>query len=189
MAKPLAALLAAGFSAALIAVSAAAHAVPAPIADPGEKASALQQEQAKDNLAKWSKIADGFCSGEKFSDQGIRDYYEAYKLTPLQYRNNVHPADEARRALMGPDRKYAPPLGSTDADELRHWQRLMCSSAEFKADWANAYKTYEEQLGTKMKPGMDEEEAILELYDKKMEMMLKVLAKENGEGPADDEED
>ncbi|MFF3228649.1 hypothetical protein ACFYV7_38045 [Nocardia suismassiliense] len=189
MAKPLAALIAAGFSAALIAVSAAAHAVPAPIAGPAEKAAAAEQEQAKENLDKWSKIVDGFCSGEKFSDQGIRDYYEAYKLSPLQYRNNVHPADEARRALMGPDSKYAPPPGSTDADALRHWQYLMCNSAEFRADWANAYKTYEERLGTKMKPGMDEEDAILELYDKKMNMMLKVLAKEAGEEPEAEEDD
>ncbi|WP_378741625.1 hypothetical protein [Nocardia brasiliensis] len=202
MAKPLSALLAAGFSAVLIAVAASAHAAPAPIADPADEAAAMQQKQAEENMNLWAKIADRFCgmkgepinpqkdlegSRKQFSDEGIRAYDKAYKLSPLEYYNDRHPADEARRALMGKDSKYAPPLGATDADRLRQWRYLLCSSAEFKRDWANAYKTYEEQLGTKMKPGMDEEDKILDLYDEKMDMMLKVLAKEEGE--EDDSED
>ncbi|KAA8887524.1 hypothetical protein F3087_17765 [Nocardia colli] len=187
MAKHLAGLFAVGFSVLLIASSGAAHASPA-----GDAGQAAEKQAAK-NERTWFRIADLFCSvgGEpinpqkdlagsrkQFSDSGIREYDAAFKITPLQYRGGYDAVDAARSDIMGKGSKFAPPLGSTDADLLRQWRYGMCNSDEFRREWSNALKTEQERLGTKLKPGMDTDAAILDLYDEKMDRMLKVLKAE-----------
>ncbi|MBF6329857.1 hypothetical protein [Nocardia transvalensis] len=157
-----------------------------------DQAQALEKQHADDNLETWLKIAEVFCNidgkaalspngdpaaaEQQFSDAGIREWYEKwFSLSPLVFVDD--PWRLAMTELLTNESGRAPASGKYE-DRLRQLRHLTCEAADFKEDWEAALKTFTERYGVRMKPGMTEEKAILDLYDKKMRGEIALLIKE-----------
>ncbi|MFE9574953.1 hypothetical protein ACFYO1_01070 [Nocardia sp. NPDC006044] len=136
--------------------------------------------------------ADRQAAEKQFNDAAIKEYDAAYRITPLQYSGG-DPVDAARDATMRVitirrtvgDREhrstkeyqadFSVPSGFSESDKLRYWRYLSCGVADYKTEYRNALKTYTEKYGTRLKPGYDNDPAIIVLYDTKMVGMLNAV--------------
>ncbi|MFI5779152.1 hypothetical protein [Nocardia sp. NPDC051570] len=192
MASRISALLVAGISALLIGSATPAHADDAPPAATGGSETKEAGAQYKANMKTWTRIADTFCdlgngnaldprknraaAEKQFSDTAINGYYDAYRITPMVYKED--PVVVTRPIVMTEQKHWAFPEKSvhTDADDLRLWRYLLCSEEPFKREWAATLKRVQEGLDGKLKSS--EESDIMDVYNKKMAKMDKVLKAE-----------
>lgn len=167
--------------------------IPAATADATPLAQ-LKAQHDEDHDREWSKVASGWCDDAlnprketdqaklqaDFSDQGLLDYYKAYKITPLDFsKKNRDPIDAARDHLFTLGKNSAwEPVGDTEADKVRMWRFLVCSPAESKAEWSNLKKTVDGDASVKMREGFETDDKIIELYDEKLATMLAIVDRE-----------
>ncbi|WP_069160255.1 hypothetical protein [Nocardia altamirensis] len=161
-------------------------AVPAHASSPASRAEEHSDEQAEANTKTWSEIVEVWCDNpanpredltkarKQMSDKRLIAYYEAYKLSPLDFgtydRINI-----ARSNLFRHRADWAPPAGSAEPDNIRMWRFLTCTSAESSAEWSNYRKQANEKYGTKLREGFEDDDAILALYDEQMIAMKKAM--------------
>lgn len=132
----------------------------------------------KSNWQKLSgEIVTAACSNaKKFTDSGISEWWDTFDISPLEFRKSPTKAAIAR--VFNPNSNFAPPVGSSDADLKRHALDKFCNSDEVRREFLNALKTFSEQYGMKLKPGMDTDFAIVQFDIKKTQMQEALLLRE-----------
>lgn len=133
------------------------------------------------NKGKWGKlsgkIATAACANaKKFTDSGISQWWDTFDISPQAFRQSPTKAAIAR--VFNPDSNFAPPVGSSDADLKRHALDKYCHSDEVRREFLNALKTFSDQYGMKLKPGMDTDYALVQFDIKKTQMQEALLIKE-----------
>ena len=119
----------------------------------------------------------------QFSDTGIEDYWDAYKADPMNYQDD--PAEVALSVVLYPGGDFAPPSSATKFDKLRQWRYDLCTNDQFRSRWATALRNAKGKLATGFKPGMRNEAAMLDFYDKKQQSLIKALDDEQARNDHD----
>ncbi|KAA2261956.1 hypothetical protein F0L68_14745 [Solihabitans fulvus] len=113
------------------------------------------------------RVDEGLCHKKQFSDQSLHELDQAIQMSPMKFSTN--PFHYAREQATN----------SVHYEYTNEFRLKLCNSRGFRAEYLNAFKTGKSKYATGLKPGYDDEKAVMSLCEKKLASMLKTLKQES----------
>lgn len=138
-------------------------------------ADAAFDEFKKQQSKRYDELDGALCGTKAFSDAGVREWWQIYGWSPVEYEGDP-PYQQAFSEVF--DGEYAPPEGSGEADELRHYVSVLCREDSVAEEWDTTVQDISEQAAIRLKPGMDEPDKLRAFYERKLSAQESLLISE-----------